>query len=752
MVIVLAVIVLVKKINTFFLKAFIYVFALILACGMLFGAMDAINARKATDIAVNGFKNEFNNSSKNVQRNISSIRYSMAELAVKIASNREFEYGTYLEDNTLRADMRAILVDRRQAEFSKFLLTAFIVDLNKEGYVYELTGTYPTDVFFNQLYVNGTYQNEYWRSAASNGSSFRICPSSEFSAVMDIKRSDVNVLPISYKPQANSQFVIVALFDADAMAKELGFSAILSESGEVIFNNGEMPEGFETYDKNSHKKLGGNYIFKFTDEQNQNLQIFGEVRGKDVNAVSGNGFRRVFIILISAVVFAVLGGAAAARKYSSEMKMICSVLEENNGVRNHIGKKIENEEQILDSVKFLASGTSRTISDAGNGASLLDSMFLQSKMRDVYVGIDDIEEKVAVSRSFYMIYLRVNYREEFEHYIGKDLGKATFFLKQLIEMHLESIGVDATTFQIENNGIVSVFRDECPDDEVKREITSGILARLENESEYAYFTVVVSDTYNGIENIKSVYDGLIDLARYAKPTAKTQILSEKTVERGASRFYFSVEEMGKFSALLQNGSNEEVMRKVDEIFEYNIKKDINNFEMYLLSSELINCSVKLVNRVLHSIPQSLDLSEAYKKLEKAQTPQKYRVVCAEFLEKVMEQLRQNEREDDYIISYILDYVDNHYSEDIYLNLFAENLKLTGAYISSYFKEKMNVNLSDYVNSYRIKKAVELSANPQNKNKDIAVMVGLPNINTFIRLFKKYTGYTPGEYRKKNFGK
>ncbi len=752
MVIVLAVIVLVKKINTFFLKAFIYVFALILACGMLFGAMDAINARKATDIAVNGFKNEFNNNSKNVQRNISSIRYSMAELAVKIASNREFEYGTYLEDNTLRADMRAILVDRRQAEFSKFLLTAFIVDLNKEGYVYELTGTYPADVFFNQLYVNGTYQNEYWRSAASNGSSFRICPSSEFSAVMDIKRSDVNVLPVSYKPQANSQFVIVALFDADAMAKELGFSAILSESGEVIFNNGEMPEGFETYDKNSHKKLGGNYIFRFTDEQNQNLQIFGEVRGKDVNAVSGNGFRRVFIILISAVVFAVLGGAAAARKYSSEMKMICSVLEENNGVRNHIGKKIENEEQILDSVKFLASGTSRTISDAGNGASLLDSMFLQSKMRDVYVGIDDIEEKVAVSRSFYMIYLRVNYREEFEHYIGKDLGKATFFLKQLIEMHLESIGVDATTFQIENNGIVSVFRDECPDDEVKREITSGILARLENESEYAYFTVVVSDTYKGIENIKSVYDGLIDLARYAKPTAKTQILSEKTVERGASRFYFSVEEMGKFSALLQNGSNEEVMRKVDEIFEYNIKKDINNFEMYLLSSELINCSVKLVNRVLHSIPQSLDLSEAYKKLEKAQTPQKYRVVCAEFLKKVMEQLRQNEREDDYIISYILDYVDNHYSEDIYLNLFAENLKLTGAYISSYFKEKMNVNLSDYVNSYRIKKAVELSANPQNKNKDIAVMVGLPNINTFIRLFKKYTGYTPGEYRKKNFGK
>ena len=64
---------------------------------------------------------------------------------------------------------------------------------------------------------------------------------------------------------------------------------------------------------------------------------------------------------------------------------------------------------------------------------------------------------------------------------------------------------------------------------------------------------------------------------------------------------------------------------------------------------------------------------------------------------------------------------------------------------------MNVNLTDYINNYRIKKAVALSENPQNKNKDIAEMVGLPNINTFIRLFKKYTGYTPGEYRKKHFG-
>ena len=232
---------------------------------------------------------------------------------------------------------------------------------------------------------------------------------------------------------------------------------------------------------------------------------------------------------------------------------------------------------------------------------------------------------------------------------------------------------------------------------------------------------------------------------------ETQVLSENQGREGVSHFYFSVEEMGKFSAILQNGTGEEAVRKLDEILDYNLRKDVNRFEMYLLCTEIVNCAIKLINRVFYTVGQNVDISLVYRKLERATAPEDYRDVCVDFLHETMEYMKENKREDDYIISYIFDYVENHYSEDIYLNLFAEKLKLMGAYISSYFKEKTNVNLTDYINHYRIKKAVILSENPQNKNKDIAEMVGLPNINTFIRLFKKYTGYTPGEYRKKHFG-
>ncbi|MBQ8003894.1 MAG: hypothetical protein IJ299_02250, partial [Oscillospiraceae bacterium] len=296
-------------------------------------------------------------------------------------------------------------------------------------------------------------------------------------------------------------------------------------------------------------------------------------------------------------------------------------------------------------------------------------------MRDVYVGIDDIEENADITRSFFMMYLRVNYKQEFGKYIGDDSGKATFFLKQLIEMYLETWGVKSTTFQIENNGIVSVF-DIGEDFSGEKDVVESIVSKLSNESEYAFFTVAVSNIYNGIENIKKVYDVLLDISGYTKPVSETQILYENEVDRGAGRFYFSVEEMGKLSALLQNGEPEEAERKVDEIIEFNIKKEINSFELYLLCTEIINCAVKLLNRTLHTLPQSINLSYVYRGLERAYIPYEYREVCVSFLREVMEFIRQNKREDDYIISYILDYVDDHYAEDIYLNLFAEKLKLT----------------------------------------------------------------------------
>ncbi|MBR5479283.1 MAG: helix-turn-helix domain-containing protein [Clostridia bacterium] len=382
--------------------------------------------------------------------------------------------------------------------------------------------------------------------------------------------------------------------------------------------------------------------------------------------------------------------------------------------------------------------------------SLLKGIFLQSRMRDIYVSLDDVEAQLNDSPPFMMVYFRIHYKDTFFETIQEEPSKSTFFLKQLIELYFTHDGFESSTFQVENDQIVSIINAETSSQDAVVEMVNSAVKKLENESEYVFFTVVVSNLHDDSTALKAQFDRLSRLARYAKPVMENQVLIEDKVTPGAGQFYFTIEQMEKLSSLMQNGARDDCLRNLNEILDYNTKKEVSGFDLYLLCTEIVNCAVKLLNRLFHSTPASLNLNRVYIQLDRAVTVDRYQQICADLLIRVMDYIVLNKREEDYIINFILDYVENHYAEDIYLNLFADKLALTSAYISSYFKEKMNVNLTDYLNSFRIKKAVALIANPQNKNKDVAEAVGLQNINTFIRLFKKYTGYTPGEYRKKHF--
>ena len=59
-----------------------------------------------------------------------------------------------------------------------------------------------------------------------------------------------------------------------------------------------------------------------------------------------------------------------------------------------------------------------------------------------------------------------------------------------------------------------------------------------------------------------------------------------------------------------------------------------------------------------------------------------------------------------------------------------------------------IGLMDYINRYKIERASSLLLDTTKKVKEVAECVGIFNVNTFIRLFKKYKDVTPNEYRRK----
>ncbi|UKI37228.1 MAG: helix-turn-helix transcriptional regulator [Clostridiales bacterium] len=63
-----------------------------------------------------------------------------------------------------------------------------------------------------------------------------------------------------------------------------------------------------------------------------------------------------------------------------------------------------------------------------------------------------------------------------------------------------------------------------------------------------------------------------------------------------------------------------------------------------------------------------------------------------------------------------------------------------------FKNEYGISLFDFIHKYRISKAKDLMSKSGNSIADIALAVGYAQIRTFNRIFKKYEGMTPSEFR------
>ncbi|WJH36705.1 helix-turn-helix domain-containing protein [Paenibacillus sp. CC-CFT747] len=78
---------------------------------------------------------------------------------------------------------------------------------------------------------------------------------------------------------------------------------------------------------------------------------------------------------------------------------------------------------------------------------------------------------------------------------------------------------------------------------------------------------------------------------------------------------------------------------------------------------------------------------------------------------------------------------------------AERLKLNPSYLSRIFKEQKGESFSDFVTRIRMDKGKQLLLETDLKIKEIGEQVGYQKTDYFIRLFKEFTGMTPGEYRQ-----
>lgn len=102
-----------------------------------------------------------------------------------------------------------------------------------------------------------------------------------------------------------------------------------------------------------------------------------------------------------------------------------------------------------------------------------------------------------------------------------------------------------------------------------------------------------------------------------------------------------------------------------------------------------------------------------------------------------------------LVQNIIARIDLDFTADLSLKAHAEALNVNASYLSTLFKKETGSTLTDYVNRKRVEHAIYLLNSTDLPISAVGQRCGVQDDNYFTKIFKKYTGITPKQFRQEN---
>ena len=113
---------------------------------------------------------------------------------------------------------------------------------------------------------------------------------------------------------------------------------------------------------------------------------------------------------------------------------------------------------------------------------------------------------------------------------------------------------------------------------------------------------------------------------------------------------------------------------------------------------------------------------------------------------VTDERLQNMADEDDVIARVESYIRAHFRENITRDDVAAVAFITPNYLSKQFRNKMGMNMREYINQIRIEEAKRMLLTTNLSVSEVAGLVGYDNISYFSTVFRKHTGMTPVDWR------
>ena len=212
---------------------------------------------------------------------------------------------------------------------------------------------------------------------------------------------------------------------------------------------------------------------------------------------------------------------------------------------------------------------------------------------------------------------------------------------------------------------------------------------------------------------------------------------------------FPVSQLHLLEQYIEHNEIFKVKNLVQEIFSEELVKKYGSAYLRIMWIRILNLLLHHYERRGRNAAEIEKMLQNYNLLDRIQSLQEIR---QKIIEMVMECVSTESVADANARSKIqmaIGYIQEHFAENLTINVLAEHYGMSPNYFSSMFKKEMSRSAVNYITELRINQARELLYHSELSVVDISKKVGYEDSQYFFRVFKKYLGMTPLQYREES---
>ena len=623
--------------------------------------------------------------------------------------------------------------------------------------VYTTGGLADYSSFFANTFHYEQYDSAFWTSRLEQSRPFEVLGPSDVH-IQDYTKK--RVIPIVISDVMNGHRVVMVVnISAELIRRHLHANAIFESSQHVVL------------DREGHIVIGADDAYKHIETASSQFLLThrtSELYGwnyysltpvYELDSQLKGVFHYIVVLCLSLFVAGMLLSFLFAFKLYNPIRKIRNILADKEDVfalKEAVGTNDGNE------MDYIGKGIAQLIRFSDTYKDKLDMIsteYLNTALvnllkNNAVPNVSELERTLHTHMRFdgcdYMVCcLQITYKDAFYRELGE--ASPAFIHKKLKNMMYGILYNEASLYIVEmKNGLLTfiVNLNEARDrDHVLRALPL-VFQPFQYDARYCDIRIGAGGAHTSLLQLHKSYNEAMTALEHGKAAEPFRMIDSAELDI-RHEFYYSFTDENKIVNCLKTGDMTLLHEIAHDIIALNRGRNVSYRYVHMLLAEMYNSGQRFAAE--REVPLHQLISEQEQQQLKGDDLvdlEEKRSLLLDFMQAVIDStIDQAGGRSGEWIGEIMIYIDENYKQDLYLEKIAERFELSAKYISKIFKEKTGMNVTDYISMIRIDKAKAMIRQTDINIMHIAEDVGIFSRTTFIRLFKKYEGITPNEYRK-----